>query len=159
MLLHYFNRSIVTVMIFVVLSFQSRAQGKWTKDMEVRIYYVGQMEPDKKTVIINATSGLYIRQILLSTDTVFFNLSNPELDDLLKKINACQFRDIVSGITVARTFDKPTISIRFIWDGQSHEVGTGEKEGIKKGDAAGFYKLYTEILSLAEKKTAKKNPN
>lgn len=136
------------------LSCQNKSQEKWAKDMEIIAYNGGRMRPESKTVIIKDSSGTYIHWLMPKTDTLVFTLSKQELDDLLKEINAIHFRAIFSGGMGSIAYDKPTTSVKFKWDGQSHEVSIGATEGIKQGDASGFYKLYNYILSLAEKKTA-----
>ncbi len=120
--------------------------------MELITYNGGGMTPESKTVIINDSSGTYIHWLMPKTDTLVFSLSNQELDDLLKEINAIHFRTIFSGGMGTIAYDKPTTLIKLKWDNQSHEVSIGATEGIKEGEASGFYKLYNYILSLAEKK-------
>jgi hypothetical protein len=138
----------------IVLSCQSKSQEKWTKDMELSTYNGGGMVPESKTVIINDSTCTYIHWRMPKRDTLSFTLSKQERDDLLKEINTIHFRDIISGETGSIAYDKPTTSVKFKWSSKTHEVSVGATEGIKKGNASGFYKLYNYILSLAEKKTA-----
>lgn len=122
--------------------------------MELRIYHGGGMVPESKTVIITDSTCTYIHWRMPKTDTLTFTLSTQELDELMKEINAIHFRDIISGETGSIAYDKPTTSVKFKWGSKNHDVSVGATEGIKKGDASGFYKLYDYTLSLAEKKTA-----
>jgi hypothetical protein len=151
---HYLKWGIITAMTVIGMYCQSKSQEKWTKDMELSTYNGGGMVPESKTVIIKDSTCTYVHWRMPKTDTLVFTLSKQELDDLLKEINTIHFRDIISGETGSIAYDKPTTSVTFKWNGKTHEVSVGATEGIKKGDASGFYKLYNYILSLAEKKIA-----
>jgi hypothetical protein len=151
---NYNKCRLIIAIALIGFSCQDRSQEKWAKDMELSAYNGGGMVPESKTVIIKDSSGTYIHWLMPKTDTLFFTLSKQELNDLLKEINAIHFRSIFSGGMGTIAYDKPSTSIKFKWNGQSHEVSIGATEGIKEGDASGFYELYNYILSLAEKKTA-----
>ena len=142
---------LVTVIAIIGLSCQSKSQEKWTKDMELSTYEGGGMVPESKKVIINDSICTYIHWQMPKTDTLYFSLSKQQLDELAKEINTIHFRDIMSGETGSIAYDKPTTSINFKWSGKTHEVSVGATEGIIKGNAAGFFKLYNDILLLAEK--------
>jgi hypothetical protein len=141
-------------MAVIGISCQSKSQENWTKDMEISTYNGGGMRPESLTVIIKDSSGTYIHWRMPKTDTLTFTLSKQELDDLLNEINATHFRNIISGETGSIAYDKPTTSIKFKWGSKTHEVSVGATEGIKKGDASDFYKLYNYVMLLAEKKIA-----
>lgn len=130
----------------------SQSQEKWTKDMQISTYNGGGRVPESKTVIIKDSSGRYIHWANQKKDTFNFSLSQQELNDLMKEINAGHFRNIVSSETGNIAYDKPTTSVEFKWENKTHEVAIGATEAIK-GDDSGFYKLYNYILSLAAKKT------
>lgn len=130
----------------------SQSQEKWSSEMEITTYNGGGMRPESKTVIIKDSLGTYIHWLQPKSDTLRFTLSKKELDDLLKEINTCRFRTIVSAETGAVAYDKPTTSVIFKWGGKTHEVIVGATEGIK-GEASGFFKLYNYIVTLAIKKT------
>jgi hypothetical protein len=151
---NYNKWSLVTAIAVISLSCQTQSQEKWTKDMELSTYNGGGMVPESKTVIIKDSSCTYIHWHMPTTDTLVFTLSKQELDDLLKEINTTHFRDIISGETGSIAYDKPTTSVTFKWSSKTHEVSVGATEGIKKGNTSDFFKLYNDILSLAEKKTA-----
>lgn len=146
---------VLTVMAAIGFSCQnSHSQEKWSNDMEIITYNGGGMMPESRTITIKDSLGTYIHWLRPNHDTLRFTLSRKELDDLLKEINSGHFRTIISAETGTVAYDKPTTSVIFKWNGQSHKVSVGATEAIK-GDAAGFFKLYNYIGALAEKKTKK----
>ena len=80
-------------------------------------------------------------------------MSQQELNELLSKINTVHFKNIISGETGGIAYDKPTTSVKFIWENKSHEVSVGAVENIQKGNPPDFYSLYNYVLTLAAKKT------
>ena len=143
---------VLTVMASIVLSCQnSHSQKKWSNDMEIITYKGGGMLPESRTITIKDSLGTYIHWQKPNHDTLRFTLSRKELDDLLTEINSDHFRTIISAETGTVAYDKPTTSVIFKWNGQSHNVSVSATEAIK-WDAAGFFKLYNYIGALAEKK-------
>jgi hypothetical protein len=155
MSINYNKWWLIALMALIGISCQTKSQEKWTMDMELSTYNGGGMVPESKTVMIKGSACAYIHWQMPKTDTLVFTLSKQELDDLLIEIKNTHFRDIISGETGSIAYDKPTTSVEFKWSNKKHHVSVGATEGIKQGDAAGFYRLYNNILSLAEKKTAK----
>ena len=140
-------------LIIIACSCRTYSQVKWTLDSELTTYEGGGMVPDSKTVIIKNLSGSYIHWHQHKRDTLYFKLSQAELNDLVKQLNVSNFNSIISGETGGIAYDKPTTSVELKQKGKSHEVNVGATTGIKKGDAGAFYDLYHYILNMALKKT------
>ena len=152
----YFKKiAIVCLGSFIIYSCtsKSKAQEKWTTDMEVTTYNGGGMVPKSQTVMIKASSCSYIHWHMPETDTLTFVLSQQELDALLKKMNTSNFSNTTSSDKGTMAYDKPTTSIEFKLGKKVHKVSDGATESIDGNNASKFFDLYRHILSLAEKKT------
>ena len=132
---------------------KSKAQEKWTADMQLTTYNGGGMVPESKTVTIKASSCSYIHWRMPKEDTLTFLLSQQELDALLKEMNTSQFQNMTSSDKGTIAYDKPTTSIEFKSAKKNQIVSDGASESIDGNNASKFFDLYRHILSLAEKKT------
>ncbi|MCY7309329.1 MAG: hypothetical protein LH619_01000 [Chitinophagaceae bacterium] len=136
---------------------KSKAQEKWTADMELTTYNGGGMVPESKTVTIKASSCSYIHWQMPKEDTLTFLLSQQELDALLKEMNTLHFQNMTSSDKGTITYDKPTTSIEFKSAKKIQTVRDGATESVDGSNTSKFFDLYRHILALAEKKTGQAN--
>jgi len=148
-------KPILLILALVIISAdacQSQSLPSWSSDMQIKIYNGGGMVPESQTVIISESSAMYIHWRMPKTDTFYFKLSKIELDSLVKQINDTKFQTMTSGNSGGIAYDMPTTSVELTKDKKIHEVAVGATTEIKNGDSKAFYKLYIQILTLAQSK-------
>lgn len=147
------NNYLLLFVSFLGFSCKSHAQVKWTTDSELKIYHGGGMNPESETVIIKSGKSSYIHWELQKHDTLYFKLSQPEIDALVKEMNNAGFSNMRSGSSGSIAYDAPTTSIEWKSGNKIQEISLGATTELKTGNAEKFYSLYNYIHQLALKKT------